>query len=480
MSPTKTFRYEELASHLTSQIQEGRYRPGDRVPSVRVFSQRHGVSMSAVLQAYRVLEDRGMIEARPQSGYYVRSIGRPVVPEVSRPPREAHPVSNAELIMEVIDAISDPDMIPLGAAVPSASLFPVGQVARLIARATAQAGLRAATYLPPEGSPDLREAITRHAIRWSPRPDASDLVVTNGCMEAMALGLLAVARPGDTVAVESPTYFGILQLIATLGMKTLEIPTHTQEGISLSALEEAIRREPVRACVLTPTFHNPLGFVMPDASKQALLALLRKYQLPLIEDDIYGALYFGTERPQPIKAFDRDGWVLYCTSFSKTVSPGLRLGFIAPGPRYMEAVRRAKAATTVATNTPLQLALAAYLRRGTHERHLKKLRHELATNVERMREAVHQYFPPGTTVNRPEGGFVLWVQLPDGIDTLWLYRHALAKKITLTPGTIFSASSQFSHCIRLNCGEPWTEKLEKALHNLGQITMKLGKTAVSR
>lgn len=469
MGLTKNFRYEELASRLTSQIQEGHYRSGDRIPSVREFSQHHRVSMSSVLRAYRVLEDRGVIEARPQSGYYVRAIGRTMMPEVSRPPREAHPVSNAALIMEVIDAISDPAMIPLGAAVPSASLFPVGQLARLVARATAQAGLRAATYLPPEGSPDLRDAIARHAIRWSPRPDAGDLVVTNGCMEAMALSLLSVARPGDTVAVESPTYFGILQLIATLGMKTLEIPTHTQEGISLSELEEAIQRETVRACVLTPTFHNPLGFVMPDERKQALLALLRRYQLPLIEDDIYGALYFGGERPRPIKAFDRDGWVLYCTSFSKTVSPGLRLGFVAPGPRYMEAVRRAKAATTVTTNTPLQLALAEYLRRGTHERHLKKLRHELATNVERMREAVDRYFPPGTLVNRPEGGFVLWVQLPEGIDTLRLYRDALAQKITLTPGTIFSASSQFSHCIRLNCGERWTEQIEKAIQRLGRM-----------
>lgn len=296
-----------------------------------------------------------------------------------------------------------------------------------------------------------------------------DIVTTCGTMEALNLCLRAVAKPGDTIAIESPTFYGILQ--ASLGMRALEIPTHPRDGIDLDALEQAIKKNKVKACLLIPNFNNPLGCCMPDNNKKQLVEMLGRREIPLIEDDIYGDIYFGAARPKTAKAFDKEGLVLLCSSFSKTIAPGYRVGWTAPG-RFKAQVEHLKSMNTIATATLPQMAVARFLESGGYDRHLRKLRKALATQVQRVTLAVRQYFPEGTRITRPTGGFVLWVELPKSVDSLELYRKALEKKISIAPGPIFSAKQKYQNFIRLSCGQAWSDSLEQALKTLGRLAGK--------
>ncbi|MDX1530255.1 MAG: PLP-dependent aminotransferase family protein [Rhodothermales bacterium] len=464
------FLYERLAASLTALIEAGTLRPGERLPSVRQFSQQQRVSVSTVLQAYRLLEDRRLVEARPQSGFYVRASWRrrPAEPAKSAPPLTAQPVGVGAFVAEVSAAVADPAIVPLGAAVPSPDLLPTAALNRTLAAAVRRAGARSNTYLPPEGDAELRREIARRALDGGATLGPDDLVVTNGCLEALALCLRAVTREGDTVAVESPAYFGVLQLIEGLHLRALEVATDPREGLCLDALERALTTQRVAACIVTPNFHNPLGSRMPEGKKEALVRLCAVCGVPLIEDDLYGDLYFEPPRPTSLKAFDEGGGVLACGSFSKTLAPGYRIGWAAPG-RYRDAVVRLKLASSVATAAPLQLALTAFLQTGSVDHHLRRLRRAFADNLARMTQAVGEHFPEGTRVTRPQGGFVLWVELPAAVSALDLYHEALRRKISIAPGPIFSATGQYGHHVRLNGGYPWSERTDRALRTLGRL-----------
>jgi DNA-binding transcriptional MocR family regulator len=297
--------------------------------------------------------------------------------------------------------------------------------------------------------------------------EPDDFVITSGCAEAIHLALQAVCRPGDLVAVESPTYFGILQALEAQGLRALEIPTHSRDGISLDALSFALENHPVRAVVVISNFSNPLGCCMPEENKRALVELLARYQVPLIEDDIYGELAFHAQRPGVAKVFDRQGLVLLCSSFSKDISPSYRVGWIAPG-RFRKRVEQLKMATNIATAVLPQLAIARFLESGGYDRHLRSIRRAYAQKVAQMTQAVLAYFPEGTRVSSPAGGFVLWVQLPGEVDSLALYQRALAAGITLAPGHIFSATAKYRSFIRLNAAY-MNFAGERALARLGGL-----------
>ena len=295
-----------------------------------------------------------------------------------------------------------------------------------------------------------------------------DIVVTGGCQEALSLALRAVANPGDIIAIESPTFYGLLQVIDSLGMRALEIPTDPNHGMSLDALALAIEQWPVRACVVVPNFSNPLGYCMPPARKQALVSVLARHDIALIEDDVYGELGFSAPRPEAAKAWDEDGRVLYCSSFSKTLAPGLRVGWIAPG-RYRERIEYLKYVLNLASPTLPQLAVAEFLERGGYDRHLRQVRGDYARQIARMIQTVGKTFPEGTRVTQPAGGFVLWVELPSGSDAMRLYRQALAERISIAPGPMFSATQKYGNFIRLNCAQPWDERMERAMVTLGRL-----------
>lgn len=469
----QAYLYEQVVNRVATLIDRGTLRPGERIPSVRKLSSQLGVSISTVLQAYLLLEDRGFIEARPQSGFYVKLRPRdlPPEPKTTNPSLSATKVGVAELVAKVFEAARNPDFVALATAIPSLDLLPTKQLNRLMAWVARHWGQQGMNYDFPPGNEALRRQVARRSLDWGCSLSPDDIVTTCGAMEALNLCLRAVAKPGDTIAIESPTFYGILQAIESLGMKALEIPTHPRDGINLEALEYAIKKNKAKACMLVPNFNNPLGSCMSDKNKKQLVEMLSRREIPLIEDDMYGDIYFGAVRPKIAKVFDKEGMVLLCSSFSKTIAPGYRVGWAAPG-RFKLQVEYLKSMNTVATATLPQMAVARFLESGGYDRHLRRLRQALATQVQRVILAISQCFPEGTRVTRPAGGFVLWVELPKRVDSLELYREALEKRISIAPGPIFSAKQKYQNFIRLSCGQPWSDKLEQALITLGRLAGK--------
>lgn len=466
--------YERVALRISELIEHGTLRPGERVPSVRRYSEQQDVSIATVMQAYRLLEDRGLLEARPQSGYYVRTRRwtPPPEPEMYRPKPQVSDVRVANLVLEVVKAGFAPGIVRLGTTLPSPDLFPARELNRVMAAVGRRSPGESHGYLSPAGHPSLRLQIARRAIEAGCTLSPDDIIVTCGAAEAMNLCLRAVAKPGDTIAIESPTFFGILQIIEALGMRACEIPTYPREGICLDELTARLKRCRVKACLFTPNFSNPLGSWMPDEKKQRLVELLARHEIPLIEDDIYGNLIFGPTRPKVCKAFDKDGWVMTCDSFSKTLAPGYRVGWVAPG-RFKDKVEYLKWTNTHSTSSPPQLAMAEFLQTGGYDHHVRKLRRIYAENLQRMTEAISRSFPPGTRACRPGGGMALWVELPPAVKALEVHRRALADKISIAPGPIFSVKQGFQNFIRLNIGNPWCERIEGAVLKLGEIITAL-------
>jgi len=464
--------YRTLAREIERQIGQGALRVGDRVPSVRFLGRQHRVSISTVLQAYFWLEGRGYIEARPRSGFYVRLPFTERIPEPKFEERESppHKVETGAVIDEVLRSIAKPFMTPLGAALPGPEILPTNRLNLLLRRAINQRPFHSGSYAFPPGWDALCRQIARRSLEFGCNFAPSDIVITCGAMEALNLALRAVVRSGEVVAIESPTYFGVLQAIESLGMRTIEIPTHPHTGMDLEALENAIRNHHVKACVVMTNCHNPLGYVLADEQKRALADLAARYEVPVIEDDLYGDLAFEG-RPRTAKSFDQAGMVLLCSSFSKALAPGFRVGWIHAG-RFRVHVERLKFITTVAAASLPQMALAAFLESGGYERYLRRLRVIFSDQVQTMSRAIAKYFPEGTRVTRPMGGYLLWTELPKRVDAFGLYRAALRENISILPGIIFSPTARFKHHIRISCGYPWSEELDRALVVLGRLCQR--------
>lgn len=462
--------YQRVAEQVAAMIQGGTLRGGDRVPSVRRLSRQLSVSISTVLQAYQLLESRGLIAPRPQSGFYVKAAWRPLAPEPpqTRPAAAPRKVTVAGLIMRLLKSGSDPSLVPLGSADPGDHCLPTQKLNRIQASLARRVRHGINAYDHPPGLPALRQQVARIMMDagCSLRPD--EIITTCGCQEALLLCLRAAAGPGDVIAIDSPTYYGHLQAIESLGMRALEIPTSPRTGTDLDALEQRVRTRRIAACLVVPSYHNPLGSEMPPENKLRLVRMLTRAGVPLVEDDAYGDLGFADARPPACKAWDRDGSVLYCSSFSKTLTPGLRVGWCVPG-RYFERVQLLKVASTLATPTLAQRTLAEFLATGGFERHLRRVRKLYAQQVQRYADAIARHFPPGTCVSRPAGGYVLWVKLPPGGDATALADRALERGITIAPGAIFSPSGRHHDCLRISCGLEWGDRIDGALRTLGQL-----------
>lgn len=466
--------YENLANEFATLIGDGQMRPGDRLPSVRHLALQRKLSISTVVQALRTLESRGMVEARPQSGYYVRRRpARMVEPLAPTPKPEPVDVGVNRRLMAVLRSNEASGMVPFGSALPAPELMLAPRLSRLYASvARRKPQLLASSSHSGLSEVPLLRAITRRALEWGCPLTANEVVVTNSCTEALMLCLRAVTKPGDTVAVESPTYYVMLQLLEAMGLRALEIPTHPVTGVSVDALELATRKPAaaggVAACLLIPNGANPLGSVMPDTAKERLATLLAARGVPLIEDDIYGDICFSGERPRPIRAFDKSGNTMLCTSFSKTVSPGLRVGFVAAG-RHTADIVLQKTLTSGDTNPLTQHVIAELMESRGFDVHLRTLRRRLAEQIARTRDAVARHFPAETRVTDPQGGFVLWLELPHEVNCTALHARAVKEGIAFVPGEMFSASGQYRNCLRLACGQPWSERLEDGIRRLGQL-----------
>lgn len=469
------FLYHQISDQIEELIQSGVLRVGDKLPSVRQLSRDRKVSLSTAFQTYYYLESKGLIEARPKSGYYVRfnpGSGRPV-PQTQNPaPRSLRLQSIQQLVTEVYKELGREDIVWLSLASPGLSLLPIAKLKKSLQAAVAHDG--GAGYADVQGLYRLRAQVAQLAYNWGGVYRAEDVVITAGCMEALAMCLTAATKPGDAVAIQSPTYFGFSMTLESLGLKPVEVKTDPETCVDLEALEKTLDSHPeIAACLFVPNFNNPLGSEMPDERKKKLVEMLSRRNIALIEDDIYGDLYYGKNRPSACKSFDKTGNVMYCSSVSKSLAPGFRIGWAIPG-RWKDRVVGQKILHTVATNTLAQEGMAHFLEKGRYELHLRRLRKALHVNYFNYLQAIQRYFPADTKISRPKGGFVLWLELDKGVDAYQLYRNAITEGISIAPGQLFSRQGDYRNFIRVSFGAPWSPRIEKGIQRVGELARKAG------
>ena len=458
--------YERLARDLEGLIRDGTLRAGARAPSIRTLCRERATSPASVMRAYELLEARGLLAARARSGFFVTGPVSPV-PKTPKTYRPGH-VDVSQLVFQILEATRLRACVPLGSAFPSPELFPLTQLGRHLAYVSQRLDPWSTVEHLPPGSLALRTQIAQRYRLMGAEVSPEEIVITAGALEALNLALQAVTAPDDIVAIESPSFYGCLQAIEGAGRRVVEIPTDPERGVDLDVLERTLSRVPVKACWFMTTFHNPLGATLPAAAKERLVRMLAVQGIPLIEDNVYAELYFERERPRITKVWDRQGLVLDCGSFAKSLAPGYRLGWIAAG-RFAPAVRNRKIITSLATSMPIQAAISRYLETGVFDRHLGKLRRAFAKQQGLLIGALERHFPSDCAWVRPMGGYQLWVQLPAGANALELQARALEQNISIAPGPIFSARREFSRAIRLNYGHPWTAVTEDAIKAIGEL-----------
>ncbi|CAN5865840.1 PLP-dependent aminotransferase family protein [soil metagenome] len=474
--------YKRLALHYLSAIQAGTLAPGDRMPSVRKLMQLHEVSLSTALQLCRHLEGQGWLEARPRSGYFVRHPKRNKLVPVEEP-RSGMPIDPAQFvgIHERVSAIiaqgQRPIKINLARATGAPELYPTTQLRNLAIRLLRQRPNLLTKAIVMGGNKELKSALAKRALDYGISTAPEEVIVTCGCIEALNLALRAVAQAGDVIAVESPTFYGLLQVLESLGMKALEIPTSPHTGISIEALQLAMQTyDNIKAVVVVPHLQNPLGSIMPDQHKQRLVSLCEEQQIPLIEDDSYGALCTGAGNsdmpPTAAKHWDKTGNVIYCASLHKILAPGLRVGWMLAG-RWHARISMLKYAQTRYNEELSQLVVAEFLPSSSYDRHLRRLRASLSQQRERTAEAIAAYFPAGTRLSVPDGGVSVWVEMPHQLSSKAVFEAALEHGILVSPGLLYSNSNRFNHFLRLNCGMHFTQELDDALRTLGNLIHQL-------
>jgi DNA-binding transcriptional MocR family regulator len=480
-----TTLYRSIADHYLTALRDEALPPGARFPSVRRLMRDHEVSLSTVLQVCRHLEDLGWLQARPRSGYFVQRPRR-----ASLPPARELPVERTEadyvgihgrLSAMLARGEARASRVNLAVAVGPPELYPTAA----LSRATQQLLRRHPDVLTRtsrrHGHPDLKAALARRALDRGIHASADEIVVTHGCIEALNLALRAVTQPGDTVAVESPTFYGMLQNLEALGLRALEIPTSPRTGLSVDALEFALQRDAeeggrLRAVLAMPTVHNPLGCVMPDVDKERLVRLCERHDIALIEDDTYADMLAPGTQARAAKSWCRSGHVIYCQSLNKNLAPGLRLGWTLAG-RWHARVEMLKYTQTRFNEDLPQMALAGFLAGPAWDRHLNLMRQALASRREDYLEGIARHFPAGTRVSPPAGGLLLWIELPGGTSGDALFDSALEAGIKISPGSMFSNGRRFDHFVRLAIGTPYGPAVDDALKWLGA---KAGEAAEGR
>ncbi|MCB9495050.1 MAG: PLP-dependent aminotransferase family protein [Desulfobacteraceae bacterium] len=462
--------YQSVEARVLEMIDSKTFRPGEKLPSIRALSRQLKVSISTVKTAYCHLEDKRIIEARPQSGFYVvpKLPEIPDDPEIKEPEINPLDITKGELVMKIMRDVLDPKKIQFGAAIPDPDLIPSARLSQMIGTQAKRHLSESVQYSMPPGSRRLRVQISKRLLKAGCTLNPDEILITTGATEAVFLALRSLCRPGDTIAVGTPLYFNFLRMIQELGLNIIEIPSSPREGLSIEALSMAVIQNKISACLVIANFNNPLGVTLSDERKTELVNLLDENNIPLIEDDINGDLSFTDDRPSVCKGYDRTGNVVLCSSFSKTIAPGYRVGWMAAG-KYQKKIEQLKVITNIASAAPTQLAVAEFLTNGGYDHHLRSIRRIYSGKTARMAEAVGEFFPEGTKVTRPKGGFILWVELPKGTDSMKLYSECWKRNISIAPGSIFSATDQFRNCIRLNAAF-WSEDKEDLIKEIGKLS----------
>jgi DNA-binding transcriptional MocR family regulator len=463
------FLFRVLADDLEAMILRGAYRAGERLPSVRVLCAERQLSLGTVVQAIGELEARGLVEARPRSGTFVKVRNVFTAPTSSSGSTRSRPVPLQHLVEAFVEASGDKTLIPLGGTVLAQELLPVRHLQRIGRELLSKDQDVLCKYGPPSGDVELRRCVSKRLVALGMRALVDDIVITSGAMSAMRLAISVTTRPGEVVAVESPTFFALLPMLRDAGLRVVEIATSARVGIDLDALASLATRKAFSAVIVTPNFHNPTGACLSKERRLALLTLARRHRFTVIEDDVYGDLYFGDRRPSPVAALVKEGDdVLYCSSFSKTLAPGLRVGFVV-GARRRDDLVRAQRSNTISAPLLNQRIIAGFLRDGAYERHLRRLRTALRRQVAATTQSLARHFPKGTQVTSPTGGFALWIRLPDKQSGLSLYETAFQRGIAILPGHAFAIDDRYADHIRISCGHPWSQRLEGAVQTLGSL-----------
>ena len=466
--------YTQLVDDIAKSVSDGVLKPGDRLPSIRDASRTRRLSITTVRHAYQVLESQGIIEGKPQSGYFVTvgsssgSLAEADDGNVAAADEELPYVDAAQYVLATLRSIRSRNAVPLASAYPDPALFPWRRMqARMREAMRGRLDSDVAEDIPPGNAKLIRQIALRH-MRNGLDIDPQEIIVTVGATEGLNLCLRAVARPGDTIAVESPTFYVMRKAAERLGMRVIELQTNPKEGIDIQGLSEFLVRGRIDACITMPNFQNPLGFVMSDDNKRALVELAARHQMPLIENGVYNELYFGNEPPTTLKSFDKTGTVLHCGSFSKSLGGSVGVGWILAG-EYRAEIEQLKFLSTFSTSALSQVAVAEFLAQDGWDQYLRAARLELKQRCEIMRGMIKRFFPEGTRISEPIGGYLLWVQLPDGVDALQIARQAMKQGVSVTPGKIFGNSPSFCQCIRINYSFAWTPEVEAAVKKLGTI-----------
>ncbi|RJF97477.1 PLP-dependent aminotransferase family protein [Noviherbaspirillum saxi] len=473
--------YRQLANHYLGAIKAGTLGQGERMPSVRSMMRLHDVSLSTALQTCRQLESEGWIEARPRSGYFVRQPRRvammpPEEPNFGLPPDPAQYVGiHARVSDFIAKGRASPIKVNLSGARAAPELYPAAQLKNAAIRALRRNPELLVRSCPPGGNAQFRAILARRALALGMVLSPDDITITHGCIEALNLALRAVTQPGDTVAVESPTFYGLLQILESLGLRALEIPAGTGSGISIEALELAMQTYGnIKAVVVVPHLQNPLGSIMTDVSKQRLVHLCEQHGVALIEDDTYSALVESEVPLNALKAWDRSGNVIYCASLHKILAPGMRLGWMVAG-KWQARVAMLKYAQTRDNEEWSQIAAAEFIASTDFDRHLRRLRAALRPQRERMAEAIAAGFPLGTRMTMPQGGITLWIELPHKLSAKKVFDEALRHQILIAPGSMFSNSNRYDAFIRVSCGWRYSEEIDDAVRRLGHIVSGLAR-----
>jgi DNA-binding transcriptional MocR family regulator len=464
--------YLQLALRLAQMVASGALQPGQRLPSVRDSAAQNNVSVSTVVQALATLEEHRLVQPRARSGYFVAAASRAKAAALVRKIRHEPELAKAMPGAASAVAVPKPLVSFAGYAPKDKDFFDTDRIRVALSRAARLKRDTLAEYTSSVGTLALRNAVALRGLHLGCALKAEDIVITSGCINAVALCLQAVTQPGDMVAIESPTFFGFLDLLESLNLKALALPTDPRSGVSLPALQLALDTQPIKALLLVPTLSNPLASVMPLTHKRALARLVAQYRVPLIEDVVFNDLLATDARRRAVKAYDSEGWVMTCGSFAKTVAPGIRLGWVDAG-RWSKQVGTLKRVQGAATNAVLEHALADLLTQGSYESHVRRLCLLMKQRLGQARKIIQAHFPAGTKVNDPPAGYTLWVELPAAVDTMLLFDACKAQGIVVGPGQLFCASHRYRHCLRLSFSGFWGELEQAALAKVGRLACQL-------
>lgn len=461
-----TYKYEIFTRDIEMNINNGIYKPGYRLPSVRQIKEQYALSISTVQSGFEHLMIRGLVESIPKSGYYVAySAEVPKVNNFIQPfVRDATFAHHLHLTSSIRN---EEKLTEFNATAPGDLMMPQKLILRTMQQVIREKGASLLRYYPSHGSAELRDNIIGRAATFQNIIRPEELLVTDGALQGLYIALASICEPGDVIAVESPCVFSALEVIRVLRLKVIEIPVDLQTGFDISFFKRACENVKIKAAIITANFHNPTGLLLSDEQKRALVSIAHQYNVALLENDIYGDLNFQGNRPSTFKTFDDSGLVLTYSSVAKTLSPGIRLGWLAAG-KFSHRAEQIRFALGRSVSPLNQEIINRLIKGGSYDRHLRRFKMQLAKNAQFIKHTIAAYFPKETYITTPAGGYSIWVKMPDGTDMSNFYDQCKQMGIRFTPGFTFSFSDSYNNYFRVVIANTISAKKISLIKHIGE------------